>query len=310
MSAFICNETHIATCAAIMKEAGLDALRTVSRADLAEAMARENLMSVAWRYGPEGCKAYSDLMQEHIGQLQDQGWTIMEGGASEEDPLADMLGEGADGRSYMQACRTAAPADYEAEEAYQYLSCWRYQSCEHPEWDTSPLNGQSGYARWLMAERMKDKLLFDEAPAAASSEPGPGLPEPAVMTACVRYLAFSMWRSDANIEAMTDALCTKLVDLQQSGESAIAKPGDWAAECHRLAMAPGEMMDPPRNWVHLSRLKSLLSPAPAFTGHEWLDQGLNCAAYDMKETLLEGRHVWEAPFSTAQAEPDDDLPAP
>ena len=147
MSAFICNETHIATCARIIADS-VPAAANMDPADIAQALALENLKSVAFRYGPEA----RDLYEREMGMAAgDPG--------PEEDPLADMIPGEQTGRAYMEACRIAAPISCSTAEAHAYLGCLDYQSCEHPQWPESAAWGWIGTARDTVALEMRDELL-------------------------------------------------------------------------------------------------------------------------------------------------------
>ena len=159
MSAFICHEYHIATCAEIVKQSDPHGLRDTPRADIAVAMAKENLASVAYRYGPEGQAAYAPLLNAIVGGLVESGWKTSDvvSGAppAEADPLADMLPDGVTVPEYVAACRWAEPvAGWSPAEAHQYLACLAYQSCEHPEWAKSPVREWVDFAFGWLSDRL------------------------------------------------------------------------------------------------------------------------------------------------------------
>ena len=162
MSAYVCHEFHIATCAQIIKDSGIAEVEDIARPDIAVLLARQNMLSVAWRYGPEGHAAYGQMIRTVLGELVGSDWevdgdAIAVAQATVGDVLAGQLtGTPAE---FLAACRWASPRRYEAEEAHAYLRCLRYQSCENPDWSTCMV------ARWIeqaiseQARRMEEKLL-------------------------------------------------------------------------------------------------------------------------------------------------------
>lgn len=136
MSAFICTPLHIATCAAIVKAAEIRDLEETSREDIAEEFARENMRSVAFRYGDEGREFYKKLMApiiEHFEAMD--GVQVVAGGPADGESLADMMDQSP--TEFIAECRAAPVAAHAKAEAFMYLACLEYQSCEHPEWRKS-----------------------------------------------------------------------------------------------------------------------------------------------------------------------------
>ena len=140
MSAFVCSKTHIATCAqAIHKELeGHESLP--NEIDIRMMLAKENVASVAWRYGPEGHAAYAPLLGAILGELSEKGWDadrLVAAGLKDKSINEACFVEGYTVAQFLMDCRTASPQPHTAAEAFMYLSCLSYQSCEHPEWEQS-----------------------------------------------------------------------------------------------------------------------------------------------------------------------------
>ena len=162
MSAYICHEWHIATCAVIVKDSEIGELADVSRQDIAVELARANMLSVAWRYGPEGQVAYADMTRKLLGELAASQWEVdgdaiaLAQAGSEGVLAAHLDGSPAE---YLAACRWASTSSCEPEEAHAYLRCLRYQSCEPPDWKESEACRWIEAALQCQAQRMEAKLL-------------------------------------------------------------------------------------------------------------------------------------------------------
>ena len=141
MSAFICSDYHIGRMAAFLvaergKYLAYDvALNAKSdrAGQVAAALARENLSSVNHQYQESG-------------------------GA------AAMLAEGVTEAGYVLRCRLAARAGWTDEhtpaQMMKAARCYEYQSCEHPEWNTS----QARVLANLVYREAADKLSNDWGP--------------------------------------------------------------------------------------------------------------------------------------------------
>lgn len=140
MSAFICNPRHIATCAEFIVDRQRHS--NLKRPDVAVELARENVASVAFRYGPTGQAIYAELIGATVGEAAATVEAITSKATRGFSPgaeatVADMLPEGQTTAEYIAACRFAEPVDCMSTEAFMHLQCLDYQSCEHPEWQGS-----------------------------------------------------------------------------------------------------------------------------------------------------------------------------
>ncbi len=140
MSAYVVSAAHIATCAAIIREIVFhyhdDPPSDESiRMDLAMA----NVISVAYRYGPDGERANQPMFDAILGELSDSGWDTTNASlpAGTSDVNEACFDEGYTITDYLADCRSAEAAHYIPAEAVKYLSCLDYQSCEPPEWKDS-----------------------------------------------------------------------------------------------------------------------------------------------------------------------------
>lgn len=104
MSCYVCNNHHIAQLAhrAKVRSGSRTCLSAHLLTETAYLLLKENYRSVCYRY------------------------------PSDEMPGEDLL------RGEAQAC-AAIPPNYSLtlHDLYSMLSCYRYQACEHPEWETS-----------------------------------------------------------------------------------------------------------------------------------------------------------------------------
>ena len=123
MSAFVCSPTHIATCAALIKNSEPTAALDMTVEEIAIALAVQNIASVATRY-----------------------W-----------PSKDMLPE--DPKEWIRECRRTMPRACRPEEGYAYLGCLEYQSCEAAGWENSLARELIAEGRAAQAYQMQRILL-------------------------------------------------------------------------------------------------------------------------------------------------------
>ena len=147
MSAFVVSAAHIATCAQIIREIVFhyhdDPPSDESiRIDLAMA----NVISVAYRYGPEGELANQPMFDTILGNLSDSGWDTTNAAlpAGTSDVNEACFDDGYTVTDYLADCRSAEAVHYTPAEAVQYLSCLNYQSCEAPDWEDTKVR------RWIL----------------------------------------------------------------------------------------------------------------------------------------------------------------
>ena len=133
MSAFVCHEIHIATCAHMVKQADLHDLADTSAADIAVELGKENLASVAYRYSDRGRAIYAEILAPIVEAMIAGSNAVALEPTEGVDMLGDMLGDMTPAQ-YLAACRWAKPVHCTTAEAWQYTACLIYQSCEHPEW--------------------------------------------------------------------------------------------------------------------------------------------------------------------------------
>ena len=163
MSAFMCNPRHIATCAdIIVKKVFEHRDEKPSREEIRIELATQNMESVSFRYSPEGREAYSSITEAITGALQGAGW---ESGAVIQMNLDDAHDQPekffpwrTDEFMFAEPLRL-----YQPEEAYRYLSCLGYQSCEHPGWLDSRARQWIEEAEGALAYEMSEKLLAGRA---------------------------------------------------------------------------------------------------------------------------------------------------
>ncbi len=162
MSAFVVTAEHIATCAQIIMENVYEFAREKPddesiRMDLAMA----NVISVAWRYGPEGQRAYAPILSAIIGNLDDAGWDTS--GTQLPESTSDVNNACFDDEytvtQYLDDCRSATPIVYTPSEAWMYLSCLEYQSCEPPEWEGCKMQSWICQAQNGLAYRLVKSVL-------------------------------------------------------------------------------------------------------------------------------------------------------
>ena len=163
MSAFVVNAAHIATCAKVIFETVFKHERDrpdekAIRADLALA----NIASVAWRYGPDGEAAYAPMLGMIAEQLKGAGYgaaQVTGPSPSTEDIDKACFCEGYTWQQFLKDCESADSVKYSPAEAFQYLSCLNYQSCELPDWKTSKVCEWIRDAQMDLADEMVEKQL-------------------------------------------------------------------------------------------------------------------------------------------------------
>ena len=154
MSAYICNPTHIATCAKIVINEKAAPSLILHQADIAEKLGRENVASVAWRYGSEGTATYAEMMAKFLN-----GISALQTRPSMDDGGLPGMVESVSVPEYLFRCRSFAPIEYTPAEGYMYLACLSYQSCEHPRWKDTQANKWITSAMQALAYAMaNDKL--------------------------------------------------------------------------------------------------------------------------------------------------------
>lgn len=166
MSARVLSPKHIATCAHIVRHTAYKyAPNPPSVIDIRMELAKENIASVAWRYGPEGQLAYAPIVGFINDSLLAKGWDqeqIAAPGLQMETEInRACFGDGDyTVPQYMMDCRSASPVtDYEDAEAYMYLRAYRYHACEHPEWKDTNAFGMVDHALNSLAYRIADTVL-------------------------------------------------------------------------------------------------------------------------------------------------------
>ena len=179
MSAHVCNPTHIATCAQIIREMTHNQ-DPPSEIDIRMTLAKENVASVAWRYGPEGQAAYAPLLGAIMGELMKKGWDanqIASPGAQVETDINEAcFGGESTVAQYFMDCRTATPQPWTEPEAYMYLNCYSYQACEHPEWKDSEAYRLAQESEELLAwnvmkQQLEGRDVWEVEPEASDEQP-------------------------------------------------------------------------------------------------------------------------------------------
>ena len=79
MSAYIVNPTHIATCARIIREIVFQYEDDPpSDTDIRMDLAMANVISVAYRYGPEGQRDNQAMFASTLAKLSDASWDTID----------------------------------------------------------------------------------------------------------------------------------------------------------------------------------------------------------------------------------------
>ena len=162
MSAFVVSTSHIATCAQIVREIVFhydDAPPSDESIRMDLAMA--NIISVTWRYGPEGREAYAKSMAGILEQLSDAGWETIETSIAESTSDANVacFEDGYTVSNYLADCRAANASTYNNAEAFQYLSCLEYQSCEPPGWEKNKVRDWIISCQVVLGARLAREIL-------------------------------------------------------------------------------------------------------------------------------------------------------
>ncbi len=159
MSASVCSPLHIATCADVITHQ-LTNYELPPVPDIAAILAKENLASVAFRYSPEGVDKYAERMASLVKKYREQGYEVVSAPVADIIELIDYTTT----EDYVQACKNTQPLpSVELAEAFQYLTCYRYQSCEHDAWENSFASLLTGNAALQLAKGMAKQLLGDRA---------------------------------------------------------------------------------------------------------------------------------------------------
>ena len=140
MSAFVVSPTHIATCAQIVRKIVFKYDKNPpSDENIRMDLAIANVISVIWRYGPEGEKAHATMFSNILDSLSQSGWNTDTAKLPQgtEDVNEACFDEGYTVSIYLDECRAASPLACSHAEANEYLSCLHYQSCEPPGWQES-----------------------------------------------------------------------------------------------------------------------------------------------------------------------------
>ena len=162
MSAYVVSPTHIATCARIIREIIFKyddnpPSDESIRADLAMA----NVISVAYRYGPQGERVNQAMFAKIINSLADAGWDTIN--AAPPAGIANVneacFDDGYTVSHYLDDCRSAKPVHYNHAEACEYLACLNYQSCEPPEWEDSKVRMWILESKSVLAGRLAKQVL-------------------------------------------------------------------------------------------------------------------------------------------------------
>ena len=181
MSAHVCNSAHIATCAQIIRKAmkGDDA-NPLSEIDIRMRLAKENVASVAWRYGAEGQAAFAPLLGAILTELMEKGYSAdriaAPGGQAEEDINEVCFGGRYTVPEYFMDCRTARARPCTDPEAYMHLRFYRYQASEHPEWEKSDTFGLvqmalDSVACDVMKQQLEGRDVWEVEPEGSDEEP-------------------------------------------------------------------------------------------------------------------------------------------
>ena len=176
MSAWICTATHIATCAKIIHEKVLDP-KTDPRTemDIRMLLAKENVASVAWRYGREHVELYVPMINKILEKMGTDEKDVQI--ARNAKPVVKSINKACFGDSghtvekYFEECRTAEPVEYTDAEAHMHIGCLNFQSCEPPEWEASEAH------RLLLAAK-KELPSEDEAERELDGRHVWGIPDP------------------------------------------------------------------------------------------------------------------------------------
>ena len=164
MSAFVVSATHIATCAEIVRKIVFKYDdNPPSDESIRMDLAMANVISVSFRYGPQGEKLYTSMFSDILDSLASSGWDTSQAREPQgaEDVNQACFEEGYTVSNYLEECRAASPVVYSHAEACEYLSCLHYQSCESPEWNGSKVQMWILESKAYLAGKMADQILGD-----------------------------------------------------------------------------------------------------------------------------------------------------
>ena len=162
MSAFVVNPTHIATCARIIREIVFQYEDDPpSDPDIRMELAMANVISVAYRYGPEGRRDNQAMFASILDNLSDAGWDTIDahlptGISDVNDACFD---DGYTVSDFLSDCRSAEAIPYSNAEACEYLSCLNYQSCESPGWNDIKARMWILESKSVLAGRLSRQIL-------------------------------------------------------------------------------------------------------------------------------------------------------
>ena len=129
-------------------------------------LAMSNVISVTWRYGPAGQQAYAPILASIAGKLNDAGCDA--GNTPLPQATSDVndacFDDGYTVTDYFEDCRKAQAIRYNAAEAFMYLSCFTYQSCEPPGWKGSKVQVWMQQAQCSLGYRLARNALGDRRP--------------------------------------------------------------------------------------------------------------------------------------------------
>ena len=162
MSAFVVNPTHIATCAAIIREIVFQYEDDPpSDTDIRMDLAMANVISVAYRYGPEGRRDNQAMFASTLAKLSNAGWDTIDAAlpAGISDVNEACFDDGYTFSDFLSDCRSAKAIPYSNAEACEYLSCLNYQSCESPGWKDSKARMWILESKSVLAGRLARQIL-------------------------------------------------------------------------------------------------------------------------------------------------------
>ena len=167
MSAFVVSAAHIATCAAILRETVFEHENAPpSDTDIRMDLAMSNVISVTWRYGPADQQAYAPILASIAGKLDESGYNT--NGAELPEATSGVneacFDDGFTVTDYFEDCRRAKAISYSLAEAFMYLSCFAYQSCEPPGWKGSKVQVWMQQAQCSLGYRLARNALGDRRP--------------------------------------------------------------------------------------------------------------------------------------------------
>ena len=126
-------------------------------------LAMSNVISVTWRYGPAGEHDYAPILASIAGKLDESGYNtngaeLPEAASGVNEACFD---DGFTVTDYFEDCRRAKAIPYTLAEAFMYLSCFAYQSCEPPGWKGSKVQVWMQQAQCSLGYRLARNALGD-----------------------------------------------------------------------------------------------------------------------------------------------------